>query len=125
MTAVSTFLTRYLLVPIVLVWVYHLSQRRYISAGEGKRNATLYLTIVLLAVWALSWLLAHFSLQDLYLIPIAFFTVVLLVWQRRLVFPYRLHCVRCGGLLSASRVLFFDSNACETCQPSSEEGENP
>ncbi|HUI72444.1 MAG TPA: hypothetical protein VL354_18135 [Spirochaetia bacterium] len=121
---VSTFLTRYLLVPIVALWVYHLLQRRYVEAGSRKRNATLYLTVVLLGVWVLCWLLSRFALQDLYLIPIAFFAIVLLAWQRRVIFPYRLRCVSCGLPLSASRVLFFDSNACERCEPSRREGEN-
>ncbi len=125
MTAVSDFLQRYLRVPIVLVWVYHLFQRRYLPVGAGKRDATLYLTLVLLGVWALSWLLSKFSLQDLYLVPIAFFAVVLLVWQRQRIFPYRLRCARCGRPLSASRVFFFDSNTCETCEPFRKEGENP
>jgi hypothetical protein len=124
LAVVSDFLQRFLLVPIVLVWAYHLLQRRYLTVGEGKRNATLYFTFVLLAVWALTWLLSKFSLEDLYLVPIAFFALVLLIWQRRAIFPYRLRCVRCGLPLSASRVLFFDSNACEACQPSPKEGEN-
>jgi hypothetical protein len=123
-TVVSDFLQRYLLLPIVLVWVYHLLQRRYLTVGAGKRNASLYLTMVLLAVWALSWLLSKFSQQDLYLVPVAFFTLVLLIWQRRVIFPYRLRCVRCGQPLSASRVFFFDSNTCETCEPYRKEGAN-
>jgi hypothetical protein len=122
-TVVSDFLQRYLLVPIVLVWIYHLLQRRYLAVGAGKRNATLLLTIVLLAVWLLTWLFSKFSLQDLYLVPVAFFTLVLLIWQRRVLFPYRLRCVRCGHPLSASRVFFFDSNTCEACEPSRKEGE--
>jgi len=121
---VSTFLQRYLLVPIVLVWVYHLLQRRYLAVGAGKRGATLYFTLVLLGVWALAWVLSTLSLEDLYLVPIAFFTLVLLVWQRRVIFPYRLRCVRCGHPLSASRVFFWDSNTCETCEPTRKEGEN-
>ncbi len=123
MTGVSVFLQRYLLVPIVLVWVYHLSQRRSREAGIVKRSATLYFTLVLLAVWALAWLLSTFSLPDLYLVPVAFFTIVLLVWQRKAIFPYRLRCARCGRPLSASRVFFLDSNTCETCEPSRKEGE--
>lgn len=121
---VSTFLQRYLLVPIVLVWAYHLMQRRHLAVGAGKRDATLYFTLVLLGVWALTWLLSKISLEDLYLVPIAFFTLVLLVWQRRVIFPYRLRCVRCGHPLSASRVFFWDSNTCETCEPTRKEGEN-
>ncbi|MGA2615636.1 MAG: hypothetical protein ABSG38_19525 [Spirochaetia bacterium] len=123
-SSISTFLQRYLLVPIVAVWVYHLLQRRHLEDGRQKSNATLYLTIVLLAVWALTWLLSKFSLPDLYLIPIAFFALVLLAWQWRAIFPYRLRCARCGLPLSVSRVFFHDSNTCETCEPSRKQGEN-
>ncbi len=123
-SSISTFLQRYLLVPIVAVWIFHLFQRRRLDRAGQKRNGTLYLTLVLLAVWALTWVLSRFSLQDLYLIPIAFLTLVLLVWQRRAIFPYRLRCVRCGHSLSVSRILFNDSNTCETCEPSRKQGEN-
>jgi len=116
--------TRYLLVPIVIVWVYHLIQRRYREEGRRKKDATLYLTFALLGVWVLVYLLARFSLEDLYLVPIAFFLLVVLVWQRAAVFPYRLRCARCGAPLSVSRILFYDSNTCETCEPLAGEREN-
>ncbi len=121
--SISLSLTRFLLIPIVLVWVWHLFQRRYHERGSRKRNATLYLTLVLLVVWALVYLVARFSGEDLYLVPIAFFAVVLLAWQRRAIFPYRLRCARCGVPLSIARILFYDSNECETCDPARREGE--
>ena len=115
--SVSTILMRFMLVPIVAVWIYHLAQRRHVELGWRKRDATLYFTLILLAVWGLTWLVSRFSLQDLYLIPIAFFAVALLVWQRKAIFPYRLRCASCGAPLSAFHVLFYDSNACEACKP--------
>lgn len=125
MTAsISTAVTRYLLIPIVGVWVYHLFQRRYRQDGSRKRDATLYLTFALLGVWVLVYLLARFSLQDLYLFPIAFFLLVVLIWQREAIFPYRLRCARCSLPLSLPRILFYDSNACEICDPPRREGEN-
>jgi hypothetical protein len=122
--SISVVVTRYLLVPIVVVWVYHLFQRRFRDQGRRKRDATLYLTLALLGVWVLVYLLARFSLADLYLAPIAFFTLVALVWQRGAIFPYRLRCARCGLPLAVSRILFYDSNTCETCELHRKEGEN-
>ena len=116
-------LTRYLLVPIVAVWVYHLFQRRYREQGSRKRNATLYLTLILLGVWVLVYLIARFSREDLYLVPLAFFTVVALVWQRKSIFPFQLRCSSCGAPLPLSRILFYDSNTCETCALHRAEGE--
>ncbi len=115
--SISASLTRYLLVPIVALWLFHLFQRRYHDQGVAKRKSTLYLTVALLCVWGLAYLLARFSLDDLYLVPIAFFAFVVLAWQRRAVFPYRLRCVRCGLPLSLSRIVFYDSNTCRTCEP--------
>ncbi len=121
---ISTALTRYLLVPIVAVWVCHLFQRRSREQGSRKRAATLSLTLVLLGVWVLVYLLARFSLDDLYLVPLAFFALVVLVWQRESIFPDRLRCARCGAPLPLSRILFHDSNTCETCELHRTEGEN-
>ena len=109
--------------PIVAVWIYHLVQRRTRERGVRKRNATLYITIVLLAVWALVYLLARFSLDDLYLVPIAFFAAVVMVWQRSALFPFRARCARCGASLSASRIFLYDSNTCDACEPNLEKGE--
>ena len=123
-TSVSASIARYLLVPIVAVWVYHLVQRRYTQQGARKRDATLYVTLVLLCAWVLVYLVARFSREDLYLVPIAFLAVIVLVWQRRAIFPYRMRCARCGLPLSIARILFYDSNTCETCEPRLEKGEN-
>jgi hypothetical protein len=44
------------------------------------------------------------------------------IWQRKLVLPYRFHCVQCGKPLGMTRVLSHDSNKCETCDPPVAEG---
>lgn len=121
-TNLSAAIARYMLVPIAVIWIFHLAQRRSQDKGIRKRNATLYLTIVLLGAWALVWLLAKFSLDNLYLIPIAFFTVTVLVWQRAVIFPFQARCAHCGLPLAVSRILFDDSNTCERCPPPMRKG---
>lgn len=121
--AASTFLLRILLVPIVAVWVYHLFQRRYRERGTRKRNASLYFTLVLVGAWVLVYFLSRSPLEDLFLVPIAFVALVVLIWQKNIIFPHRLHCARCGQPLSVARILFYDSNTCETCEPPLKEGE--
>ncbi len=121
---ISISLTRFLLVPIVIVWLWHLVQRRYRDEASIKRNATLYLTLVLLVIWALVYAVARYSREDLYLVPIAFLGLIVLAWQRKAIFPYRLRCARCGLPLSVSRILFYDSNTCGTCELPRKEGEN-
>ncbi|HVO39530.1 MAG TPA: hypothetical protein VMV03_10940 [Spirochaetia bacterium] len=124
MTHPATVLTlRILLIPIVAVWVYHLFQRRWQERGTRKRTASLWLTLVLIGVWALAYGLARFRMDDLYLVPVGFAALVVLVWQKSAIFPYRRHCAQCGRPLSATRILFLDSNACERCEPDLKEGE--
>lgn len=120
----TVFILRILLVPIVAVWVYHLFQRRWQDRGSRKRAGTLYLTLVLVGVWALAYALTRFRLDELYLVPIGFAALAVLVWQKNAVFPYRLHCASCGRPLSVTRILFLDSNACERCEPDLKEGES-
>ena len=33
---------------------------------------------------------------------------------------FLLRCARCGGSLDSKRILFYDSNACERCDPQEE-----
>ena len=123
-TSLSAAIARYMLVPIAAIWIFHLAQRRSHDKGIRKRNATLYLTIVLLAAWALVWTLGRFSLDNLYLVPIGFFTLAVLIWQRAVIFPFQARCAHCGLPLAVSRILFDDSNMCDRCDPFIRKGEN-
>ncbi len=73
---------------------------------------------MLVLVWMiLIIIMVFFRLPDLLLIPFtAALAAVGIVFRRR-VFPFRLRCVQCRQLLSSKRMLFFDSNACERCDP--------
>ncbi len=119
-TNVSQFLLRWLLVPIVALWAYHLLQRRQAYEPGPKRMATLLLTGLLLALWVVSYLFVRFRFHDLALIPVAAALAGVAIWQRKVVLPFRLRCVRCGKPLSAGRILFQGSNECETCAPARE-----
>ena len=118
--AVSIFLQRYLLVPIVALWIYHLSQRKRYATGEQKRRATLYLTLLLIGVWGVAFLFARYGVRDIFLVPIAIAALAVALSQRRFLFPYRLRCARCGKWLPPRRILFLDANTCPECEPDRE-----
>jgi len=120
-TAISTLLQKILLIPMVALWAFHLYQRRFKEAGTRKRIATLSLTMVIIGVWIAAWLFARYGVTDQWLIAVAAVAVAVVIWQRRLVLPYRRTCVRCGKPLSFMRMLSWDSNTCEACEPA--EGE--
>jgi hypothetical protein len=121
-TAISALLTKILLVPMVGLWVFHLSQRRLKAAGERKRIATLSLTAVIIGAWVAAWLFDHYGVPDIYLVAVAVAAVAVVIWQRRLILPYRLHCRKCGKPLGIMRILTIDSNTCEACEPPRTEG---
>ncbi len=121
-TAVSQLLQRVLLVPILLLWGYHLAQRKYKEEGQRKRGATLLLTLLLVGVWAAAFFLRRFGIDDVFLSPVAVVAAIILVAGRRTLLPYRLRCVRCGAPLSARTVFFIDSNACGSCEPIGQQG---
>ncbi len=121
--ALSQFLLIALLVPTVILWAYHLALRGYLEVGEKKRYASLFLTIVLLALWLTAYLLRRFGIDDLLLIPAFAVAIAVVIWKRGTFVPYRFSCAQCGKPLSVKRILFHDSGKCDTCDPLKKEGD--
>jgi 8-oxo-dGTP diphosphatase len=117
MHPVVLFLQKNLFYLLLAVLGLNLFQRRYQKYSEKKRFATLYLAMLVLAWMILVIVMVYFRLPDLMLIPFTAALVVVGVLFRRQIFPFRLRCVQCRQTLSSKRVLFFDSNACERCDP--------
>ena len=116
-TALSTLLQRILLVPIVGLWIFHMYQRRFKDAAVHKRIATLGLTAVLIGAWLAAWLFERYGVDDRWLAVVAVAAVFVVAWQRKLLLPFRSRCVRCGKPLGLTRMLSWDSNTCEACEP--------
>ena len=116
-TALSTLLQKILLVPIVGLWVFHMYQRRFKDAAVHKRIATLSLTSVLIGGWLAAWIFEKYTVDDRWLIVVAAAAVLVVIWQRKLMLPFRARCVRCGGRLGMKRMFSWDSNTCEACEP--------
>ncbi len=114
---VSMFLLRWLLVPVVALWAVHMLQRRHADVVGRKRYATLFLTALLIAGWIAAWFFVRFRVPDIFLVPVAALAVALVAWRHRTFLPFRLRCTRCGKPLGLTRILFVESNLCETCGP--------
>jgi hypothetical protein len=123
-TAVARFLLKWLLVPVLLLWAYHLAQRRYAETVGAKRAATLYLTLLLLVAWVAIYAFVRLGLGDVFLLVPAAAVVAVVVWQRRKLFPYRTRCAQCSQPLGLERILFRGNNLCETCDPRDRAKEN-
>jgi multisubunit Na+/H+ antiporter MnhG subunit len=117
MHPIILFLQKYLFYLLLAVLALNLLQRRYQKYSEKKRFATLYLSMLVLA-WMISIIImVFFRLPDLLLIPFTAAPAAVGIVFRRRVFPFRLRCAQCRQPLSSKRLLFFDSNACERCDP--------
>jgi hypothetical protein len=115
-TIVSGFILRWLLAPIVTLWVYHLSFRGRREKGDKKRFASLMLVVILLGIWAVIALVDRLSGPDVLLVPAFLAAAAVLYVKRERLLPYRLSCARCGAHLSLSSILFRDSNECGACE---------
>ena len=108
---------------MVALWAFHLYQRRFRDAGTRKRIATLSLTMVIIGGWIAAWLFTRFGIADEWLMAVAALAVAVVIWQRRLMLPFRRRCSKCDAPLSMTRMFSWDSNTCEACEPPATEGE--
>ncbi len=120
-TLVARFLLKWLLVPVLLLWGYHLAQRRFAATVGAKRLATMYLTGLLLAAWVAVYAFVRFGVPDIWLPAVAVAAVAVAVWQRERILPYRLRCTSCAKPLGLLRILFRGDNTCATCSPDDKE----
>lgn len=120
-TAVARFLLKWMLVPVLLLWGYHLAQRRYAATVGAKRMATLYLTVLVLAAWVAVYAFIRLAVRDIFLLAIAAGVIAVAVWQRRRLLPYRLRCAQCSKPLALERILFHGNNLCEACDRGKED----
>lgn len=114
-STVSQFVSNNFFWLFVAILAVNLFQRKYLAVGERKRFATLYMSMVVLAVMAFSALLLQFSLPDWLFLPfIALLAGAVWVFRAK-IFPFRLRCVRCAGRLQGDRILYYDNNLCAEC----------
>jgi 8-oxo-dGTP diphosphatase len=95
-------------------------QRRQRKTTVHKRMATFYLSVLILAWMIGTILIVHFKLPDILQLPLLG-ALIFVGWRfRSHTFPFRRYCAKCGAALSGKRLLYHDSNLCETCEPDEE-----
>jgi hypothetical protein len=120
-TVVARFLLKWMLIPLAILWGYHLAQRRFAATVGAKRLATLYLTGLVLGAWVAIYAFVRLGVTDAWLTAVAVAAAAVAAWQRKRVLPYRLRCAGCGKPLGLLRILFRGDNTCETCTPDDKE----
>ena len=113
-------IVQYILSALLIgVIIINLTQRNRLSHGERKRFATLYLAGLTLILYLTVLLINRFRATPLLLLVSAAAVAVVILWQKKH-FPYTLRCISCRGRLTLKRLLYYDSNVCETCDASEE-----
>jgi hypothetical protein len=113
---VTTFVAERALYLLLAVLVLNMLQRRYQKTAQSKRLATLYISILILALMVGTVLIVTFDLPDVLFLPLLAVLILIGYRFRNKVFPFRLNCRSCGERLSGKRILFYDTNTCEKCE---------
>ena len=106
---------------MMAVLIANLTQRKHVKHGNHKRLATLWVAGVLLFLQVELVLIQHFELSDMFLIPSIIFAVALFYLLRLKIFVFKAKCVSCGGKMNFTRIIYWDNNLCDSCQPETEE----
>lgn len=106
---------------MMAVLIANLTQRKHVKHGNRKRLATLWVAGIFLFLQVELVLIQHFELSDMFLIPSFIFAVALGYLFRSKIMMFKLKCVSCNEKMSFSKVIYWDNNLCDSCQPETEE----
>lgn len=99
---------------MLFVILLNISQRK-IPHSDGKRKATLLLAVLFLAVYVVLVLRLQWNLLSwTEWIFIAILIAVIIIF-RRIFWPFRLHCAKCGKRLDFNHIIGYDENLCQEC----------
>ena len=106
---------------MMAVLIANLTQRKHVKHGNRKRLATLWVAGILLFLQVELVMIQHFELSDMFLIPSFIFALALFYPLRSRIFIFKPKCVSCNGKMSFNKVIYWDNNMCDSCQPVTEE----
>ncbi len=117
---ISERFSSYIYYIMMALLLLNITQRKHIKHGEKKRLATLWMAGLFLFLQVELVVIQHYKLSDYYIIPafLVFLVIGYLLRKKMLVFKFK--CESCGTKLDYKRVLYWDSNKCEKCDPPEE-----
>lgn len=108
---------------MMAVLIANITQRKHVKHGEKKRLATLWTAGILLFFQIELVLIQHYKLSDYFIIPAIVALFVVVYFLRNKINVFKTKCVSCGAKLNYKRILYWDSNKCEICDPPEEPAE--
>lgn len=106
---------------MMAVLIANLTQRKHVKHGNRKRLATLWMAGILLFLQVELVLIQHFKLSDMFLVPSVIFAAALTILLRSKLVVFRTKCVNCNGKMNFNKIIYWDNNLCDSCQPETEE----
>ncbi len=106
---------------MMAVLIANLTQRKHVKHGNRKRLATLWVAGLLLFLQIELVMIQHFELSDAFLIPAFIFVFALGYLLRSKLLIFKLRCVSCNEKMTFKKVIYWDNNLCDSCQPETEE----
>jgi len=113
----------YIRIPLLLlmvgVMVFNLTQRGHVKHGEGKRFASLYGAAVLLLLYVQLLLIQKYysaPLANWLIVPATMLTGIAAYLLRKKIFVFKRYCGRCNAALPLKTTLYHDDNLCDQCR---------
>ena len=117
---ISERFSSYIYYIMMALLLLNITQRKHVKHGEKKRLATLWMAGLFLFFQVELVVIQHYKLSDYYIIPafLVFLAIGYLLRKKMLVFKFK--CESCGTKLGYKRILYWDNNKCEKCDPPEE-----
>jgi len=106
---------------MMAVLIANLTQRKHVKHGNKKRLATLWVAGILLFLQVELVMIQHFQLSDVFLIPSFIFALALAYLLRSKILVFKIRCNSCNEKMSFNKIVYWDNNLCDSCQPIPEE----
>lgn len=102
--------------------ILNIMQKKHQKHCIKKRTATLFWAVLIFAFYIVVVVVAsNEGVSDYYLIAGAAVVIAAGYFLREKAFPHRIKCVSCGERMNFERIMYYDSNMCEKCNPPTEE----
>jgi len=113
----------YIRIPLLLlmvgVMVFNLTQRSHIEHGEQKRFASLFAAAVLLLLYVQLLLLQKYYSEPManwLVLPAVGITLLVGYRLRKRIFVFKKQCTECNAALPLKTTLYHDDNLCDNCR---------
>jgi 8-oxo-dGTP diphosphatase len=105
-----------LVVLLIVIFGFNLSQRTHLAHGEKKRFATLGIALVILGLYAAVLAIRRHRLPAWTMLAALAGAAAVFYALRSRLLVFRRRCLECGTDLPVKTVLYRDDNLCESCR---------